>query len=110
MAPLVLAARREDNAKNGTLAFWTEAVKRELTAQNYKLSGSEDVESAGAIPGKLMTFSTTRNGRDYTYMTAVFIRKDMLSDGEILVSEAGGETSLFKPRQDEIRNALLTVR
>ena len=107
---LVLAARREENADNGTLAFWSQAVKRELASRNYTLADSEDVESAGALTGKLMTFSTNRGGRPFTYMTAVFVKNDLLNDGEVFVAEAGGEASVLKPRKDEIRNAMLTIR
>lgn len=107
---MVLAARREKNAANGTLAFWTEAVKRELAARNYALAKSQDVESTGGLAGKLMTFSANRGGRPFTYMTAVFVKKGLLDDGEVFVAEAGGETSVFKPHQDEIRKTLLTIR
>jgi len=107
---MVLAARHEDNAKNGTLAFWAQAVKRELAARSYTLSKSQDVESIGGLAGKLMTFSVNRGGRPFTYMTAVFVKKGLLDDGEVIVAEAGGEESVFKPRQDEIRKALLTIR
>jgi hypothetical protein len=107
---VVLGARREENPKNGTLVFWSEAVKRELTARNYTFAGSEDITSAGALAGKLMTFSASRGGRPFTYLAAVFVKKGLLGEGEVIVAEAGGEASIFKPRQDEIRNALLTIR
>ena len=107
---MVLGARREDNAKNGTLAFWAQAVQRELATRNYTLVNSEDVESTGGLAGKLMTFSVNRGGRPFTYMTAVFVKKGLLDDGEVIAAEAGGEESVFKPRHDEIRNALLTIR
>ncbi len=107
---LVVAARREDNAKNGTLVFWIEAVKRELAARNYAMGDSEDVESSGGLTGKLMTFSANRGGRPFTYMTAVFIRPRVLDDGEVFIAEAGGEASVFEPRQGEIRKAMLTIR
>jgi hypothetical protein len=107
---MVLAARRENNAKNGTLTFWAQAVQRELAARSYALTKSQDVESAGGLTGKLMTFTVKRGGRPFTYMTVVFVKKGLLDDGEVIVGEAGGEDSVFKPRQDEIRNALLTIR
>jgi len=107
---MVLAARREPNAENGTLAFWTEAVKRELAARNYTLGRSEEVESDGGLAGTLMTFSASRGGRPFTYMTAVFVTSSMFDDGEVFIAEAGGEESILTPRQDEIRKTLLTIR
>ena len=107
---MVLAARSEDNAKNGTLVFWSEAVRRELATRNYKLDETEDVKSDRGLAGKLMTFSVKRGGRAFTYMAAVFLKKGLLDSGKVIVAEAGGETSAFKPRNDEIRDALLTIR
>lgn len=107
---LVLGARREANAENGTLAFWTEAVKRELAARNYTLTDSEDVESAGGLDGTLMTFTAKRGGRPYAYMAAVFVRGGLIDDGQVLIAEAGGEESAFTPRRGDVRKALLTVR
>lgn len=107
---MVLAARRHENAKNGNLAFWTEAVKRELLAQNYTLADTEDVESSAGLAGVLMTFTANRGGRPFTYMTAVFVKSGLLDDGEVFVSEAGGETSVLTPRKDDMRAALLTIR
>ena len=107
---MVIAARREDNAENGTLEFWTEAVKRELTGRGYALAKSDPVESDSGTAGTLMTFTATRGGRPYTYLTAVFVTRGLIGDGEVLVAEAGGETAAFEPRQDDIRTALLSVR
>ncbi len=107
---MVIAARREDNAENGTLEFWAEAIKRELTGRGYTLTGSDAVESDGGTPGTLMTFTAQRGGRPYTYLAAVFVTKGTFSDGEVLIAEAGGLTEAMDPRRDDIRTALLSVR
>lgn len=107
---MVVAVRLEKNAENGTLAFWTEAVKRQLASRNYKLDKSEDVTSDAGLAGALMTFSTSRSGRPYTYLAAVFVRTSLLDDGDVLIAEAGGETIAAEPRLDDLRAALLSVR
>ena len=87
---MVLAARSEDNAENGTLAFWAEAVKRELASRNYTLANSQDVESARGLAGKLMTFSVNRGGRPFTYMTAVFVNKALQENLWVNSDYSGG--------------------
>jgi len=104
-----IAVRLEENAENGTLAFWTEAVRRQLASRGYTLDKTEDVESDAGLAGTLMTFTTDRGGRPYTYLVAVFVRTSLFGDGDVLVAEAGGETITVTPRLDDLRAALLSA-
>jgi hypothetical protein len=102
----VLAARRQENPQKGTLEFWVDAVRNEMTtARGYALTGSEAVTSAGGTPGRLMTFSATRQGVQYTYLLAVY-RKGP----DVLIAEAGGKADVMAARAGEVRQALLTAR
>ncbi|HUU58558.1 MAG TPA: hypothetical protein VMZ50_03355 [Phycisphaerae bacterium] len=102
----VLAVRRQDNPQKGTLEFWTEAVKNELTTgPGYKLLKTEPVTSTSGVPGQLLTFAAEKRGVDYTYLVGLYV-----GSRGILVAEAGGKAEAVKARLDEIKKAMLTVR
>ncbi len=107
---MVVAVRLEDNAENGTLAFWTEAIERQLASRNYTLAKTENVTSDAGLDGTLMTLNTDRGGRPYTYLVAVFVKTSLIDDGEVLIAEAGGETIAAEPRLADLRAALLSAR
>jgi len=106
----VVSVRLEDNAENGTLAFWAEAVKRQLATRGYTLDKTEDVKSDAGVAGTLMTFTTDRGGRPFTYLNAIFVTPGLLDDGEVMVVEVGGETLAVTPRLADLRAAVLSVR
>lgn len=103
---VIVTCRTELNPKSGTLAFWTEAVKKELRDRgDYTLGSSDDVETSDGLKGKLLSFSTKRRGAALTYLVAVFV------DGEqIRVAEATGRTEDVKKHMAAIRPALRSVR
>jgi hypothetical protein len=102
----VVGLRRRKNPENGTLKFWMDAVKRELTGgRGYELLAEEDVESDAGEPGKLMKFSAKSRGQEGRYLVALFV-----TDGEVLVAEAGGKADAVKAHEDEIRKSFLSVR
>ena len=103
---VVLATRRQENPENGTLAFWSEAVEKELVSgRGYKLAGAEDVETAGGMAGRMMTFSASRGGAASTYLVAVYVR-----GSDILLAEAGGKADAVGRHADAVRKAMLSVR
>ena len=102
----VIATRRQENPQKGTLEFWAEAMKNEMTtARGYALTTSEPITFAGGAPGRLLAFAATRRGVRYTYLLAVYKKCR-----DILIAEAGGKSDVMAARAEEIRKALLTVR
>jgi len=102
----VLAVRRQDNPQKGTLEFWTEAVKNELTTgPGYKLLKTEPVTSTSGVPGRMLTFAAEKRGVDYTYLVGLYV-----GSSGILIAEGGGKAEGVNSRLDEIKKAMLTVR
>lgn len=104
---VVLALRRGyDNPKNGTLEFWGEAIKNQLTSsEGYKLTKDEPVKSQTGRAGKLLTFSTDRRGTNLTYLLAIFV-----TEQKVVLAEAGGKADAVKGKMDAIKKALLSVK
>ena len=102
----VVAVRRIDNAKKGTLDFWTQAVSNELkVGKGYKLTESKDVRSSSGAPGRLLTLTSRQGGVDYIYMLALYVRPDA-----VIVAEAAGTTDAIEPKRSAITEALLSAR
>ncbi len=103
---VALAVRTHSNPDGGTLEFWAEAVRNELTtARGYQLLTDEPVESAAGEAGRLMTLSARRGGVEFTYLVAVYVPGRKVS-----VVEAGGRADAVKGRLGALKNAMLTLR
>ncbi len=103
---VVVAARRQENPKQGTLEFWSEAIKNELqSSKGYTLTSSDKVTSAKNLPGKLMSFVHEQSGVKFMYLLAVFVK-----DNDILIAEAGGKVDAVKPHLEEIKKSLLSIK
>ena len=102
----VIGLRRQNNPENGSLKFWDAAIKRELTeGRGYRIEAEEEVKSDAGKTGRLMEFTTESLGKEAAYGVALFV-----TDGQVLVAEAGGSAEAMKSRADEIRKCLLTAR
>lgn len=103
---VMVALRSEKGPAGGSLGFWMEAITHQMVGGlGYKPAGSEAVQSTTGVPGRVMTFTTEKQGVAFTYLVAVFVQ-----GGDILIAEAGGCTDAVEPKSVEIRHALLTAR
>ena len=103
---VVVALRHYPNPKGGSLEFWAQAVKNELTrGRGYTLEGTEPVESASGVAGQMMTFAARRRGAPAQYLVGVFVTSQ-----RVLVAEAGGKEEALSPRLEEVRKSLLSAR
>ena len=103
---VVLACRTQANPSRGSLEFWADAAKNEITdRQGYSLIDDSAVESDTALPGRLMTFARTKKGAKLAYMLCVFVKGD-----RVILAEAGGRADAVKPLNAELRAALQSVR
>lgn len=103
---VVVALRKPyENPKNGTLEFWAKAAKNELTDRGYKLASDEEIISESGLAGRLLSFSAEKKGVAFSYLLAVYVHR-----GEVLIAEAGGKAEAVKPKTEDIKNALFSVR
>lgn len=97
-----LVVREHDNPKEGTLAFWREAVERELTGgRGYELVESTEATGRSGDPAREMLLRAVRPEGDYLYL--VVLRVD---GGKVVVSEAGGRAAEIEPELPALREAL----
>ena len=102
---VIIALRKIDNPKNGTLEFWAKAIENELSQEGHSLVENSPVRSDAGTGGRLMTFSSVHQGEEFTYMLAIFV------EGErILVAEAGGKAVDVKKHAEDINKSLLTAK
>lgn len=103
---LVIGLRTEDNPEDGTLTFWTIAIRNELAdGRGYELLDEEAVVADNGEPGTLMDFAAKQGLAEMRYMTAVYVVGD-----KVLVAEAGGKADAFAAQEGAIRDSLLSVK
>jgi len=100
-----LAVRVERNPKQGTQQFWSKAITNELTGRGYKLQKKQPVENTSGRKGELLSFSIERSGQEFTYLLALYV-----TEQEVLIAEAGGKSEAIRPRLEEIKRSLLSVK
>ena len=101
---VVIALRTRENPNKGALAFWSQAIRNELTGRGYKLVDSKPVESKAGTAGELLSFASEKGGRKFTYLLAVFVEGK-----EILLAEAGGPAEALTPHLAAIEKSLRTA-
>lgn len=88
----VVVVREQDNEPRGTLAFWSEALQREVTqGRGYELLEATDVRTTGGIQGRRMQFKGAHNETVYRYDVAVFLLDDSIVTVEVATPEASWE-------------------
>lgn len=99
---VVVAVRDLENERRGTLEFWSEAIRNRMReGQGYALLEESDVQARGGLRGKQMRFGRDANGTSYIYWVTVFARTEGRKP-RLWIIEAGGETELFEPRQQDV--------
>jgi hypothetical protein len=98
---VVIAVRREPNRPKASLAFWSAAIDYELRGRGYSAIASQDVKSAGGVPGKQIRYRTTRQGRPNVLWTTVYV-----TSGDVVVVEAGGDRAHFERVESELEKAI----
>lgn len=103
---IVLATRELDNAHEGTLAFWVQAIKEHMQhTRGYALTAENDVRAASGQSGKQLRFGHDETGGPFVYWVSIFV------EGErIFLVEAGGKQSLFEASQPAIETAIQGYR
>ncbi|MFP4140644.1 MAG: hypothetical protein ACOCVI_02815 [Planctomycetota bacterium] len=103
---VVIGLRRHDNLKNGSLPFWQDALRNELSTRGYRPAGeTEEITSTGGATGKLMTFKTTSRGTEFLYILAMYVQPT-----HVTTIEAGGKADIVRKHLDELKQSMRSIR
>ena len=103
---VVVGVRRVEHDVEGTLTFWSEAVRRRLRdGEGYALLGEDEIQAASGEKGQLLRFGRELEGHQYRYTLALFVTGDHL-----WLVEAGGREEAFTAAEADIERALKSFR
>jgi hypothetical protein len=71
-----LVVRHQKNERGGTLAFWTEAIRRELMGRGYTLQETHEVATESGRTAPELLFWVSPGIRPHLYLLAVFVEGD----------------------------------
>lgn len=81
----ISAFRHKDR---GTLAYWTEILKREMTLRRgYNHKGTENVKTGAGLEGRRLTFHATSGTTKYVYTAHLFVTKKYIHVMETAAQE-----------------------
>jgi hypothetical protein len=99
---VVVGLRALEHRVEGTLAFWSEAVVRQLRDhRGYAVLGEEEIQAATGQPGRLVRLGRDLDGHAYRYTIAVFV-----TDDHIWIADAGGREELYVALEPEVERAM----
>jgi hypothetical protein len=101
---VVVSVRREDNRPYGDLSFWSGALDAHLRRGGYVADKAVDVQSANGVAGRQIRYHTQREGRDFVFWVSVFV-----TDGEVVVVEAGGDRAHFNKLEAAVTSSLASL-
>ena len=72
----VLSIRSFAVKERGTLAYWTEILRREMVLRKgYTLKSTAALKAGNGVPGSLLLFDAQSGKRAYRYAVAVFVTR-----------------------------------
>ncbi len=86
------------------LAFWSEALRVQLTREGYRMIGQQE-QFSGAREGVFYEWGVRYGAEDYIYLTAILVLGD-----RIAVAEAGGEHTVYRKYREQILESLKSIR
>jgi hypothetical protein len=90
-ASVIAVAEYENEDKDkGTLEYWTEAARKQLTLSRGYEFEEEGKFNCSQGPGRWMRFTRKYRGTDYLYLLGIVVDR-----GTIYALEAGGEKAVF---------------
>lgn len=97
----VISIRSFEAKDHGTLAYWSDIVRREMVLRKgYALKETDSVKTGNGRAGTLMIFSTRSGRTKYSYAVALFVTK-----GYVHAVEMAAKADRFpahKPGLDEV--------
>ena len=101
---LLLRVRTVANDPPKDLAFWSEALRVQLTREGYRPIGQEQ-KLAGDPGGVFYEWGVRYGNEDHLFLTAILVLGDRLA-----VAEAGGEHTAYRRHRERILESLETIR
>lgn len=94
---VVLAVRDVPNVPEGSLTFWTDAIRNRLrTVRGYAVIEERDVTAASGEAGHQLRLGRDEGSQTYDYWVTIFATpRAFLEDGHVFVVEAGGRREAF---------------
>ncbi len=100
-----LKTSRLDNKPRSEAKLWNNALELRLKNQGYRIISKRDFVTETKLKGRMLETLYNVNGRDFTYLTAVFIKDDY-----IYLVEAAGPYKVFKSHRENIVASLKSFR
>jgi hypothetical protein len=97
---VVFRVRDEENKPYAELPFWKEALKKRMLDAGYIFQSEAPIAVKGE-QGYLLELTAPFGEKDYTYLTAIFVRSS-----KIVIAEAAGEASDLAAHRDAILAAI----
>ncbi len=102
--------REFNDPDRGDLAFWSEALRRDLVEnRGYTLLSEGKIEDAGGNVGTELVLEATIQGRAVRELLALFVFPGAF-DNRIRVVELVGEKEPFEAALDEVRASIKTLK
>ncbi len=102
---LSLRIQPNEDKRKGTLSYWSEASKKQLTlSRGYELK-EEGAFSTSKGPGRWFLFTKKWKGADHLYLLGLVVKAR-----RIYVMEGGGEDGIFEGDVPRLVEAFGTLR
>jgi hypothetical protein len=99
---VVIGVHEIDNEEEGSLQFWTDAIRNKLRVLGgYALLSETEVRARSGERGKQMRFGRDEGSVPYLYWVTVFV-----TDDYIFVIEAGARREVFERAQAQVERAI----
>jgi hypothetical protein len=102
----VLSVRSFAVKDRGTLAYWTEIVRREMVLRKgYILKSTVAVKAGNGVPGTLLLFDTQSGKRAYRYAVALFV-----TSAYVHAVEMAAKADRLDPHRSDLDKLIASLR
>lgn len=99
--------RFDDQADDGTLEFWTAALRNNLVgARGYTLVSSDKIRTDKGVEGQGMVLEATVAGQTQRELCAVFLTHGLFGDARVYVVEYVAPKDLFERYVAQVTKAI----
>ena len=102
----VITVSSFEHKDKGTLGYWTEILKREMTLRKgYTLKSEETVKAKGGLEGRRLTFHTQSGTTKFVYAANLFVTKKYIH-----VMETAAQEKAYAAHQAAFESALSSLK
>ena len=109
---VVVAVRELDNSRNGSLTFWTAAIRDRLReVRGYALVEELPVSCASGETGRRLRFGRDEGTKPYVYELSIFIvPESTFSESELFLIESGGLRDDYEKVRTDLDHSIAGFR